>query len=98
MPLKVAACRQWLEAEIEVVGPELIVCLGAIAAKGLLGASFRVTKERGRIHSMILGGRQVQVSATVHPSSILRAPDEEAREREFEAFVADLSAVAHQLV
>lgn len=95
---EVAACRRWLDAEIEIVGPRVVGCLGATAAQGLLGRSFRVTKERGIPRDLHVAGRDVTVIATVHPSSILRAPDPDAREREFEAFVADLRVMAGLLV
>ncbi len=91
---EIAACRPWLDAEVDVVKPKVIVCLGATAAQALLGSGFRVTKDRGRFVESPLAPA---VTATVHPSSILRAPDEEARRQETEAFVADLSAVAARL-
>jgi DNA polymerase len=84
---EIRACHPWLEAELAAVGPEVIVCLGATAAQALLGAAFRVTKERGRPIAHESGARIV---ATVHPSSILRAPDREARRDEMRRFVADL--------
>ena len=84
---EIAACRPWLEAELRLVKPKLVVCLGATAAQTLLGASFRVTRERGKVLSSPLAPR---VLATVHPSSLLRQPDEESREREYKHFVADL--------
>src|SRR5438067_3983712 len=92
--LEIAACRPWLDAEVEAVGPELVVCLGATAAQALLGRDFRITKQRGQFFEGLLGPT---VTATVHPSSILRAPDEEARRAEFDAFVADLRKVADRL-
>ena len=92
--LEIAACRPWLDAEVEAVGPELVVCLGATAAQALLGRDFRITKQRGEFFEGLLGPT---VTATVHPSSILRAPDERARRTEFEAFVADLRKVADRL-
>jgi uracil-DNA glycosylase family protein len=82
-----AACRPWLEKELELIRPKLIVCLGATAAQALLGKSFRVTKQRGEILEHALG----KITATVHPSSILRAPDDESRQREFALFVNDLT-------
>src|SRR5438477_9533224 len=91
---EIAACRPWLEREIDVVRPQVLGCLGATAAQALLGNSFRVTKERGIARPLTLAGRDLTVIATVHPSSILRAPDPAAREREFDAFVDDLTAVA----
>jgi DNA polymerase len=93
--MEISACLPWLEAELDVVKPEAVVCLGATAAQALLGPRFRVTKERGRwVHSPQIGRR---VLATVHPSAILRAPDDEARHREFDAFVADLRPVGELL-
>jgi uracil-DNA glycosylase family protein len=94
---EIGACRPWLEQEVEVVAPEVLACLGATAAQALLGKSFRVTKERGIPRPITLGSRDLTVIATVHPSSILRAPDPAAREHEFEAFVEDLGAVARLL-
>lgn len=91
---EIAACRPWLETEIDLVRPAVVVCLGATAAQALLGPAFRVTRQRGQF---VPWGRAPKVMATVHPSSILRAPDEDAREREMEAFVADLSVVARSL-
>jgi uracil-DNA glycosylase len=87
---EMAACRPWLEAEIEVLEPDAIVCLGATAAQALLGRDFRVTRQRGALVDSPLAR---YVLATVHPSSILRQRDEEARRVEYEAFVADLKAV-----
>lgn len=81
----IVACRPWLDAEIAVVRPELVVALGATAAQGLLGPSFRVTRQRGEVHELDDGTR---VLATVHPSAILRAGERRARERE--DFVEDL--------
>jgi DNA polymerase len=91
---EVRACRPWLLAEIAAVAPEVIVCLGATAAQSLLGNAFRVTQQRGQVVPSALPAR---VIATVHPSSILRAPDEEARHQELHRFVADLR-VARDLV
>src|SRR6185437_12788075 len=89
--LQIAACRPWLEAELAVVRPEVVVCLGATAAQALLGKKFRVTQQRGQ---MIPSKLAPFVTATVHPSSILRAPDDESRHREMELFAADLKRVA----
>jgi uracil-DNA glycosylase family protein len=91
---EIAACRPWLDAEIEAVRPEVLVLLGATAAQALLGASFRVTQHRGQWVSSDLAPK---VIATVHPSSILRAPDEEARALAYKGFVADLQVVADAL-
>jgi DNA polymerase len=88
---EVAACRPWLEAEIEAIDPDVIVCLGATAAHSVLGPQFRVSKDRGKVVASRLGPRAV---ATVHPSSILRAPDEEARQAAYRDLVADLKTVA----
>ncbi|MBV9099959.1 MAG: UdgX family uracil-DNA binding protein [Candidatus Dormibacteraeota bacterium] len=88
---EVTACRPWLEAEIAAVRPRIIVCLGATAAQALLGAAFRVSRERGRV---VARGDGRSIVATVHPSSILRAPDDETRDLEFARFVADLLVVA----
>ena len=86
---EIAACRPWLEAELRLVKPKLLVCLGATAAQTVFGASFRVTRERGKVLSSKLAPR---VLATVHPSSLLRQPDEQSRQREYERFVVDLRA------
>ena len=86
----VAACRPWLEAEIAAVQPKVIVCFGATAAQALLGKDFRVTQRRGEL---IESPFAPHVMATVHPSSILRAPDEETRHAERERFLQDLRAV-----
>ena len=84
---EIAACRPWLEAELRLVKPKLVVCLGATAGQTVFGPTFRVTRERGRVLSSKLAPRVV---ATVHPSSLLRQPDEESREREYASFVRDL--------
>jgi len=86
---EIAACRPWLEAELRIVKPKLVVAMGATAAQTIFGAGFRVTRERGKVLSSKLAPR---VLATVHPSSLLRQPDEASREREYRHFVADLRA------
>src|SRR5437763_15398807 len=86
---EIAACRPWLEAELRLVRPKLLVCLGATAAQSIFGPSFRVTLERGKVLESELAPK---VLATVHPSSLLRQPDEESRQREYALFVADLRA------
>jgi uracil-DNA glycosylase family protein len=91
---EIAICRPWLDAEIEVVRPHVLVCLGATAAQALLGASFRVSRQRGAWVESPLAPR---VTATVHPSSILRAPNDQARALGFKGLVADLSVVAGAL-
>src|ERR1044072_7085089 len=88
---EIAACRPWLEAELRIVKPNLVVAMGATAAQAMFGPGFRVTRERGKVLSSKLAPR---VLATVHPSSLLRQPDEESREREYKHFVADLRAAS----
>lgn len=88
--LEIAACRPWLDAEIAALHPKIIVCLGATAAQALLGKDFRVTQHRGEFVKSPLAP---YVMATVHPSSILRAPDEKARHEEMERFIADLKKI-----
>lgn len=89
--VEIGACRPWLEAEIALIKPEVIVALGATAAQSLLGAQFRVTKQRGQFIESTLAP---YVMATVHPSSILRAPDDETRRLEYRRFVGDLKKLA----
>jgi uracil-DNA glycosylase family protein len=91
---EIAACRPWLEAEIGLVKPKVIVCLGATAAQALLGPKFKVSKQRGQFIESPLAP---YVLATVHPSSILRAPDDETRHLEKRRFVDDLKKVAYVL-
>ena len=91
---EITACRPWLETEIQLVKPRALVCLGATAAQALLGASFKVTAHRGEFIASPLAPL---VLATVHPSSLLRAPDEETRRRETERFIEDLRAVVKRL-
>lgn len=88
---EVGACRPWLETEIALVKPRVLVCLGATAAQALLGRAFKVSRQRGQIVESPLAPI---VTATVHPSSILRAPDEDTRRIEMRRFVADLKKVA----
>jgi uracil-DNA glycosylase len=83
----IAACRPWLEAELRIVRPGVLVCLGSTAAQALFGSSFRVTRERGKLLASDIAPRVV---TTVHPSSLLRQPNEESRRREYALFVADL--------
>jgi DNA polymerase len=91
--MQIAACRPWFDAELEAVKPRIVVCLGATAAQALLGRNFRVTQDRGKVLS--LGA--LPIVATVHPSSILRAPDDESRHAEMDRFIADLRIVAAQI-
>ena len=88
---EIAACRPWLETEIALIKPDVIVALGATAAQSLLGPQFRVTKQRGEFIPSTLAP---YVMATVHPSSILRAPDDETRQLELRRFVDDLKKLA----
>lgn len=91
---EIQACRPWLDAELRVVHPEVLVCLGATAAQALLGRTFRVNQQRGQWIDSPLAPH---VIATVHPSSILRAPDDKARELQMQQFVKDLRVVARVL-
>ena len=91
---EIAACRPWLDAELEVVKPKVLVCLGATAAQALLGRQFRVTKQRG---APLESDLAPHVLATVHPSSILRQETEEDRKAAMAEFVADLKVVAKLL-
>jgi len=85
--VETAACRPWLDAEIAALKPQVIVCLGATAAQALLGRGFRVTQQRGELMKCSLAPF---ILATVHPSSILRAPDDETRQSEMQRFIEDL--------
>ncbi len=91
---EIAACRPWLDAEISKLRPKVIVCLGATAAQALLGRDFRVTQHRGEF---IQSSLAPYVTATVHPSAILRAPDDETRHAEMHRFVQDLKKIAEVL-
>jgi len=91
---QITACRPWLNAEIDRVKPEVIVCLGATAAQALLGKNFRVTQHRGE---WVKSPLAPHVAATAHPSSILRAPDDNARHEEMSRFIADLKKIAKVL-
>ena len=91
---EIDACRPWLDEELRIVDPEALVLLGATAAKALLGGSFRLTHHRGELLDSDLAPI---VAATIHPSAILRAPDDEARLEQRESFAEDLQAVAHAL-
>jgi DNA polymerase len=91
---EIRACRPWLDAELALVRPRAVVCLGATAAQALLGRTFRVTEHRGQLVASPLAPL---VMATVHPSSILRAPDEQARRTELARLVEDLHGLAEAL-
>ncbi|HEY3083973.1 MAG TPA: UdgX family uracil-DNA binding protein [Candidatus Dormibacteraeota bacterium] len=88
---QVRACRPWLEAEIEVVRPRMLVLLGATAAQSVMGPAFRVSRQRGEVLASPFG---IPVVATVHPSSILRATDDESRDVAMAAFIKDLMVAA----
>lgn len=92
--IEIKACRPWLDEELRVIEPEAVVALGAVAAKALLGSSFRVTRERGRLLQSDIAPL---VAATIHPSAILRQRDDAEREGEREAFASDLAVVARAL-
>jgi uracil-DNA glycosylase family 4 len=91
---EIRACMPWLEAEIGLVKPPALVCLGATAAKALLGRDFRVSRDRGRFVESPLAPR---VSATVHPSSLLRMRERNERDAAMEQLVADLAAIRSEL-
>jgi uracil-DNA glycosylase len=88
---EIQACRPWLDAELRVIKPRVLVCMGATAAQALLGRTFSVTRQRGQPIESTLAPK---VMATVHPSSILRAQDDESRQEQMQAFVRDLTKVA----
>ncbi len=88
---EIAACHPWLDAEIEAVGPKLIVCLGATAAQTFLGSAFRVTTMHGEV---LTRPAYPPIMATIHPSAILRAASDELRQSERELFVGDLRKAA----
>lgn len=89
--IEMRACAPWLEAELRAIKPDLVVALGATAAQAIFGSGFRLTKQRATLLESPLAGRAI---ATVHPSSILRAPDDDARHAEYKRFVADLKKIA----
>jgi DNA polymerase len=92
---EVAACRPWLETEIAIVKPKMVVCLGATAARSLMGPAFRITRQRGQAFSDTPWAPRVM--ATIHPSAILRIPEDDLRQRARADFVDDLKRVARQL-
>ena len=99
---QVRACRPWLDAELERLRPDVVVCLGAVAAQTLIDKDFRVSQDRGKLMAGPYGlslpqGDPVLVLATVHPSSLLRAPDDKARLKARADFVADLQVVVRHL-
>jgi DNA polymerase len=92
---EVRACHPWLDGELDAVKPKVVVALGATAAQALFGPDFKVTRQRGEFVS--LDGNGTRATATVHPSSILRAQDDESRHEQMRAFVEDLRKVAREL-
>jgi DNA polymerase len=92
---EIVACKPWLEAELALLRPAVIVCLGATAAQAVIGKTHRLLQERGKFFAHPMAG---SVTATVHPSSILRAVDAEQRRAAYQAFVNDLKAVREHLV
>jgi DNA polymerase len=88
---EIKACRPWLDAELRAVKPAVLVCLGAVAAQSVLGPQFKLMQSRGQVLSSTVAP---QVVATIHPSSVLRAPDSEGRRAAYEMLVADLKVVA----
>ena len=88
---EVKACRPWLDAELRAVKPEVLVCLGAVAAQSVLGSQFKLMQNRGQVLSSPVAQHVV---ATIHPSAVLRAPDSEGRQAAYEMLVADLKVVA----
>jgi uracil-DNA glycosylase len=93
--MEIAACRPWLDAEIAVLKPRVVVCLGATAAQAMLGRSFKVTQRRGEL--ITSPQSPYAIMATVHPSSILRAPDDESRHTEMARFIDDLRGIADEV-
>ncbi len=88
---EVVACRPWLDIELTIVRPRALVCLGSTAAQALLGADFRITRQRGEFVRSCLAP---YVMATLHPSAILRAPDEATRHRQRDELISDLKKIA----
>jgi DNA polymerase len=88
---EIKACRPWLEAELRTVRPEVVVCLGAVAAQSVLGPQFKLMQNHGQVRSSTVAP---QVVATIHPSAVLRAPDSEGRRAAYDMLVADLKVVA----
>ncbi|HET7483394.1 MAG TPA: UdgX family uracil-DNA binding protein [Actinomycetota bacterium] len=91
---EITACKPWLEAELDVIRPKALVCLGSTAAQALLGRDFKVTQRRGELVESPLAAL---VTATIHPSAILRERDEKSRHDAMEAFVEDLTNLATEL-
>ena len=94
---EITACRPWLEGELALVDPDLVVALGATAGQAILGSTYRVTKQRGRLIEATVGSWSGRVLGTIHPSALLRVRDPGERETEFAALVADLATAAAAL-
>jgi len=92
----IRACRQWLDGEVAAVDPKVVVCLGATAAKALIGSSFRVTRQRGQLLPWPSGGSERWIMATLHPSAILRMDDAD-RQEAMGGLIADLNVAARFL-
>jgi len=92
---EISACRPWLDAEIQVVKPQMVVALGATAAQDLMGKDFRITRDRGIVFDDLPFAPWFM--ATIHPSALLRVPEHSERERAYHQFVEDLAKVAKQL-
>jgi uracil-DNA glycosylase len=88
---EIRACEFWLEAELEVIRPRLVVLLGAVAGEAMFGPRFRVGERRGRVEQAGLGNWQGLVFSTIHPSAVLRGPDQESRDRAYAGLVSDLT-------
>jgi uracil-DNA glycosylase family protein len=94
---EVTACRPWLEAEVNVIRPRIVVCLGATAAQSVFGRVVRINEMRGRFHEIMWGNEPFLAFVTVHPSAIFRIPEEAQQTAEYERLVADLRLVADKL-
>src|SRR6185437_10601819 len=91
---EIKACRPWLEAEFDLIRPKLLVCLGASATQSVFGRDYRLTKERGKFREHPWAPN---ATSTIHPSAILRAPDDQSRHDEYSRFVEDLKKVKSRL-
>jgi uracil-DNA glycosylase len=94
---EVTACRPWLEAEVNVIRPRIVVCLGATAAQSVFGRVVRINEMRGRFHEIVWGSEPFLAFVTIHPSAIFRIPEEAQQKAEYERLVADLRLVADKL-
>jgi DNA polymerase len=94
---EMAACRPWLEAEVKLIRPRIVVCLGATAAQSVFGRAVRITEMRGRFHELMWGSEPFLAFVTIHPSAIFRMPEEAQQKAEYERLVADLKLLADKL-